>query len=54
MIAIHEQVAYPVVWSRQEGLGQVVHIALGHSNKTWEHKQYRRLMLQSIRWMINY
>lgn len=52
MIAIYEQVAYPVVWSREDGLGKVVHISLGHSDKTWELEPYQRLMLQSIHWMV--
>jgi type 1 glutamine amidotransferase len=52
MIAVHEQVAYPVIWSREDGLGRVVHIAPGHSKKTWELEPYQRLMLQSIHWMI--
>jgi type 1 glutamine amidotransferase len=51
MIAVYEQVAYPIVWSRTEGQGRVAHIALGHSNQTWERKPYQRLMLQAIQWL---
>jgi len=52
MVAIHQQVAYPLVWSRVDGLGRVVHIALGHSNKTWEMEPFQRLLLQTIRWLL--
>lgn len=52
MVAIYEQVAYPVVWSREDGLGNVAHIALGHSSQTWELEPYQRLVLQSIRWLL--
>jgi type 1 glutamine amidotransferase len=52
MVAIYEGVAYPVVYSREEGRGKVVHIALGHSQKTWDLEPFKRLMLQTVRWMI--
>lgn len=52
MIAVYEQVAYPIVWNRSEGQGMVAHIALGHSNQTWELKPYQCLMLQTIQWLI--
>lgn len=52
MVAVYEQVAYPIVWSKPEGQGRVAHIALGHSSQTWELKPYQRLVLQTIRWLI--
>jgi type 1 glutamine amidotransferase len=52
MIAIYEQVAYPIVWSKLEGRGRVAHIALGHSDQVWELKPYQRLMLQTIQWLL--
>lgn len=52
MIALYEQVAYPIVWSRPEGLGRVAHIALGHSDQVWVHEPYQRLMLQTIQWLL--
>ena len=52
MIAIYEQVAYPVVWSRREEQGRVAHIALGHSQQVWDHEPYQHLMLQTIQWLI--
>jgi hypothetical protein len=54
MIAIYEGLAFPVVWSQDVGLGRVAHISLGHSCKTWELKSYQQLIMQTIRWMINY
>jgi hypothetical protein len=53
MIVIHEQVAYPLVWSRTEGLGRVAHIALGHSQHTWEQIPFQHLVLQTIGWLMN-
>ena len=53
MIAVYEEVAYPVVWSRSEGGGRVAHIALGHASQTWELEPYQRLVLQTIRWLIS-
>lgn len=52
MVAIYEQVAYPVVWSRLEEQGRVAHIALGHSEQVWDLEPYQRLMLQTIGWLI--
>jgi type 1 glutamine amidotransferase len=54
MVAVHEQMAYPIVWSRFEGRGKVVHISLGHSQRTWELEPYQQLILQSIQWMITH
>lgn len=53
MVAIHNGMAYPMVWSKQEGKGKVAHVALGHSAKVWELKSYQQLMLQTIRWLTN-
>ncbi len=52
MVAIYEDIAYPLVWSRLEGQGRVAHIAPGHSSQTWENNTYQRLMLQAIRWLL--
>jgi type 1 glutamine amidotransferase len=37
-----------MVWSRSEGQGRVVHIAMGHDEKVWNLKPYQRLMLQAV------
>lgn len=43
---------YPMVWSRLEGLGRVVHIAPGHDQRTWNLPAYRNLVLQSMDWTL--
>lgn len=50
MTATHEDSVYPMVWSRKEGKGRVVHIAPGHDRRVWNLPAYRRLVLQSVRW----
>jgi type 1 glutamine amidotransferase len=51
MIALDRGVAHPMVWSRSEGQGRVVHIAMGHDEKVWNLKPYQRLMLQAVAWL---
>ena len=51
MVALHESNAYPVVWSRIDGKGKVVHIALGHDLPVWENGSFRKLMKQAIEWL---
>ncbi|MBN1220876.1 MAG: ThuA domain-containing protein [Anaerolineae bacterium] len=53
MVAIDRGVAHPMVWSKQEGQGRVAHVALGHSADVWQLGPYQRLMLQTIKWLIN-
>jgi type 1 glutamine amidotransferase len=53
MVAVFEQVAYPIAWSKHEGRGRVAHIALGHSDQVWKLEPYQRLMLQTIQWLLN-
>ena len=43
---------YPMVWSRSEGKGKVVHIAPGHDQRTWNVPAYRKLLLQSMSWLM--
>ncbi len=52
MVAVDRGTAYPMVWSRREGKGRVAHVAPGHAAETWENPSYRRLMLQTMRWLI--
>lgn len=52
MIAVFEQIAYPMAWSKREGQGRVAHIALGHSDRVWELEPYQRLMFQTIQWLL--
>ncbi len=52
MLTIDRGVAYPLVWSKSEGHGRVAHVALGHSSAVWELAPYRRLMLQTIAWLV--
>jgi type 1 glutamine amidotransferase len=53
MVAIDRGKAYPMVWSKTEGRGKVVHIAMGHDEKVWNHPEYRRLLLQSVAWLAS-
>ncbi len=41
---------HPVVWSKNEGNGKVVHITLGHEKKVWQLPNYQQLVLQSVNW----
>ena len=50
MTAMHEDANCPMVWSRPEGKGRVVHIAPGHDRRVWELPAYRRIVLQSLSW----
>jgi len=52
MVAVNEQVAYPIAWSKAEGRGRVAHISLGHSKQVWELESYQHLMLQAVQWLI--
>lgn len=52
MVAVYQEVAYPIAWSKAEGRGRVAHISLGHSKQVWELESYKRLMLQTIQWLI--
>lgn len=51
MIALDRGVAYPMVWSKQEGRGRVAHITMGHTETVWSLPQFERLVLQSIDWL---
>lgn len=53
MVAMHERVAYPMVWSKQECSGRVAHIAMGHSETVWGLAPYQRLMRQTADWLTN-
>lgn len=51
MVAFDRGVAYPMAWSKTEGLGRVAHIAPGHSREVWDLKPYQQLLLQTIDWL---
>ncbi len=53
MVAVHEGVAYPIVWSKQECSGRVAHIAMGHSEVVWNLPPYQRLMQQTVNWLMS-
>jgi type 1 glutamine amidotransferase len=53
MIAIHNGMAYPMVWTKREGKGLIAHVALGHSPKVWELESYQLLMLQTVEWLTS-
>jgi type 1 glutamine amidotransferase len=53
MVAVYQDVVYPMVWSRREGKGHVAYVAPGHFPDVWNHAAYQRLMLQTASWLIN-
>lgn len=53
MVAIHDGVAHPMVWSRTEGRGRVVYVALGHDERVWRLREYRQLVGQVMKWLAN-
>lgn len=52
MSSRYEGVTYPMVWSKLEGVGRVVHIAPGHFPEVWGHPLYQRLVTQAVHWLI--
>lgn len=50
MTAVNRGRCHPMVWSRLERNGRVVHIAPGHDHHTWKLPAYRGLILQSLDW----
>lgn len=51
LVAIDAERAFPLAWSRSEGLGRVVYIALGHDSGVWQLAPFRKLLVQSLRWL---
>jgi len=51
MVAVDRGVAYPMVWSKEEGDGRVAHVAMGHGPRVWAHGGYQRVMLQAAEWL---
>lgn len=51
MIAIHDGVAHPQVWSRMEGSGRVAHVSIGHDEQVWNLRQYQQLLVRVIGWL---
>jgi len=54
MIAVDRGLAHPMVWTRHEGRGRVVHLAPGHGENVWALAPYQRLTLQAIDWVATY
>ena len=52
MVSFDRGLAYPMVWSKSEGQGRVVHLAPGHSELVWDQSPYQRLFLQSAAWVV--
>jgi type 1 glutamine amidotransferase len=52
MIAIDRGVAYPMVWTKEEGEGRVAHVGIGHDERVWCLRPYQRLMLQAVAWLM--
>jgi len=53
MVAIDRGVAYPMVWTREQGQGRVAHIAMGHGPAVWRLPQYQQLILQAVAWLTS-
>ncbi|MEE4195203.1 MAG: ThuA domain-containing protein [Anaerolineae bacterium] len=53
MASMLDEVIYPMVWCKHEGLGRVVHNSLGHNAETWALPEYEKLTEQSINWLLN-
>lgn len=53
MVALDRGVAYPMVWTRDEGQGWVAHIAMGHGPEVWRLPPYQRLILQAVTWLTS-
>lgn len=41
----------PMVYTRTEGKGRIVYIALGHSEQAWQHPEFKKLLLRGLRWV---
>ncbi|MFO7917955.1 MAG: ThuA domain-containing protein [Anaerolineae bacterium] len=53
MVAVHEGVAHPMVWSKQECSGRVAHIAMGHSEAVWSLPSYQQVIRQTVDWLTS-
>lgn len=51
MVALDDDVAYPMVWSQTVGEGRTAHIALGHDERVWGLESYQRLVTQAADWL---
>ncbi len=51
MVALDRGVAHPMVWTKVEGLGRVVYVAMGHDAEVWTLQPYRQLMQQALAWL---
>jgi type 1 glutamine amidotransferase len=49
-VAFDRGIAHPMLWTREEGTGRIVHVAPGHGPLVWAVDAYRRLMLQALEW----
>ena len=52
MVSILEDVVHPIVWCKHEGLGRVVHNALGHTPEVWSAPAYQMLTSNAINWLL--
>jgi type 1 glutamine amidotransferase len=44
---------YPAAWEHPYGLGQIVYVQPGHHAPTFQSEMVSRLVLNSVRWLIN-
>jgi len=51
MVALHDGVAHPMVWTRQARHGRVAVVAPGHDGGVWVVPQYQQLITQSVDWL---
>ncbi len=51
-VAIDRGAAHPMVWTRADGQGRVVHVAPGHDAAVWACRAYRKLMRRAVDWSL--
>jgi hypothetical protein len=53
MVTVDRGVAYPMVWTREEGRGRVAYVAPGHGSEVWDQPTYGRLLRQAAAWLTD-
>jgi type 1 glutamine amidotransferase len=53
MVAVDRMQAYPMVWSKTEGLGRMAYIAMGHYPDIWTTPAYRQLLRNTAAWLLS-
>ena len=51
LVAVHGGFAFPIAWSKRQGLGRVSYLALGHGPEAWQHPGFQNLVLKHVGWL---